>query len=163
MMRLHSNASKRPRLLAGGIALTAALAACSSGGSTPKASTPPVTAPSSTPAASAPAAPTTSAAADAASGMSGTWSGQYGGAFTGTFKLTWQQKGSSLSGSITLSTAGTSAIHGQVSGSAISFGTVGGQDITYKGTVSGSSMSGSYQVHAPSGAVSGTWSASKSG
>lgn len=159
-MRLNS---KRPCLLAGGIALTAALAACSSGGPAPKASTPPGPAPSSSaPATSAPA--TAPAAADASSNMSGTWSGQYGGAYQGTFKLTWQQEGAGLSGSITLSNpGGTVPIHGRVNGSAISFGTVGGQAITYTGSVSGTSMSGSYHVVAPGGSVSGTWSATKSG
>jgi hypothetical protein len=42
-----------------------------------------------------------------------------------------------------------------VTGSAIKFGTVGGQAITYKGTVSGSSMSGTYST--PGGG--GPWSA----
>ncbi|HLX50854.1 MAG TPA: hypothetical protein VKS82_21205 [Streptosporangiaceae bacterium] len=159
MTRLHS---KRQCLLAGGIALTAALAACG-GNPAPKASTPPSAAPSSSaPAGSGPA--TTPAAADVSSSMSGTWSGQYGGAYQGTFKLTWQQKGSRLSGSITLSNpGGTLPIHGRVNGSAISFGTVGGQAITYTGSVSGTSMSGSYRVVAPGGSAGGTWSATKSG
>jgi len=34
--------------------------------------------------------------------------------------------------------------------------------ITYSGTVSGSSMSGNYQVHAQGGAAGGPWSAAKS-
>lgn len=96
--------------------------------------------------------------------MSGTWSGQYGGAYQGTFKLTWQQKGANLGGTITLSNPGSTVpIHGRVNGSAISFGTVGSEKITYTGSVSGSSMSGNYQVNMPTGSVGGTWSASKSG
>ena len=112
------------------------------------------------------AAPATSApqsaAAASASSLSGKWSGQYSGAYQGTFILRWHQSGSRLNGTITLSSRGTLAIHGRVAGGAIRFGTVGSQSITYSGTVSGSSMSGTYQVHTPNGAVGGPWSASKS-
>jgi hypothetical protein len=45
-----------------------------------------------------------------------------------------------------------------VSGGSIKFGTVGGPAITYTGSVSGGSMSGSYST--PKG--KGSWSASKS-
>ncbi len=99
-------------------------------------------------------APTT---AVATSGLSGTWSGQYSGAYQGTFILIWQQSGSDLSGTINLSTDGTPSVNGTVSGSSIRFGTVGSSAITYTGTVSGNSMSGSYQT--PGGG--GSWSASK--
>lgn len=47
-------------------------------------------------------------------------------------------------------------ITGNVGGSAITFGAVGG--VAYTGTVSGNSMSGNYQVP---GGPSGTWSATK--
>jgi hypothetical protein len=43
-----------------------------------------------------------------------------------------------------------------VNGNAITFGTVGSTVITYTGTVSGDSMSGTYQV---GGSQHGTWSA----
>ena len=107
-------------------------------------------------------ATTTAAAATtpaASSGLSGKWSGQYSGAYSGTFTLNWRQSGSVLAGTIALSNpGGTLGIHGSVSGSTIKFGTVGGPGITYTGSVSGSSMSGSYQT--PTG--SGSWSANKS-
>jgi hypothetical protein len=93
--------------------------------------------------------------------LSGTWSGQYGGAYSGTFTLHWQQNNSKLSGTIQLSTAGTLPINGMVQGSSIHFGTVGSMAITYSGSVSGSSMSGSYQVQAGSSTQTGTWSASR--
>jgi hypothetical protein len=94
--------------------------------------------------------------------LSGTWNGQYSGAYTGTFKLTWQQNSSTLSGTIELSTAGTLPIHGTVQGSSIHFGTVGSTAIMYSGSVSGNSMSGSYQVQAGgNGTQNGTWSASR--
>ncbi len=91
-------------------------------------------------------------------GLSGAWSGQYGGAYAGTFKLHWTQSGSSLNGTIKLSApGGTLGVHGTLAGNSIRFGTVGSVAITYSGTVSGSSMSGSYST--PNGG--GSWSASK--
>ena len=102
-----------------------------------------------TPAASSPAA---------AVDLSGTWSGQYDGAFNGTFTLTWTQSNSKLTGSIKLSTDGTVNLNGVVTGNSIRFGTVGSTAITYSGTVSGDSMSGTYQV---GGATGGNWSAAK--
>jgi hypothetical protein len=45
-----------------------------------------------------------------------------------------------------------------VQGGAIQFGTVGSAAITYSGSVSGNSMSGTYQV---ANGGSGSWSASK--
>jgi hypothetical protein len=167
-MELHGNASARPRRLLLGMTMAAALAvtlAACSGSSSPgsggtaahvSASTSAgVTAPASTSPASASAA--------AASGLSGKWSGRYSGAYHGTFVLTWHQSGPKLSGRIKLSApAVTLPIHGSVTGGAIRFGTVGSVGITYSGSVSGSSMSGTYQVHAASGSADGPWSAAKS-
>jgi hypothetical protein len=94
--------------------------------------------------------------------MSGTWNGQYGGSYSGTFTLQWRQNSSTLSGTIQLSSlGGTVPIHGTVQGNSIHFGTVGSTDITYTGSVSGTSMSGDYQVHTPNGSQNGTWSASR--
>ena len=101
--------------------------------------------------------PVTSPSA-ATTDLSGTWSGKYDGAFNGTFTLTWTQKNSKLTGSIELSTAGTLNLNGVVTGNTIQFGTVGSTAITYSGTVSGDSMSGTYQVNGSSG---GNWSATK--
>jgi hypothetical protein len=134
--------------------------ACSA---SPKSAAPPkvaqtkVTAPVA--ATSSAAAPATSATA-AAAGLSGHWSGQYSGAYSGTFSLNWTQSGSSLSGHISLSyPAGeVLSLHGSVNGSAITFGTVGSTAITYSGTVSGTSMSGNYQVQGSGG---GPWSATE--
>jgi hypothetical protein len=123
----------------------------------------------STPAASATTAPpataaTTTPAAPASGDVSGTWSGNYSGTFSGTFTLTWQQTGSNLSGTIKISGFGDvpTNIEGSVQGSAIRFGTVHGQEVSYTGTVSGSSMSGSWQIPVPGRTVKGSWSASKS-
>jgi hypothetical protein len=109
------------------------------------------------PATSGPASP----AATATAGVSGTWSGQYSGSYQGKFTLRWHQTGSKLHGTIKLSApAERLKINGTVNGGAISFGTVGSAAITYAGTVSGNSMSGSYQVHDGSDA-GGPWSAAK--
>jgi hypothetical protein len=166
-MRLHGNASGRARRLVLGMTATAALAvtlaACSgSGGTTTQG---PTTHPASaahsatTPATSAPASPASPAAATGA--LSGKWSGQYSGSYQGTFHLTWRQSGSRLTGTIRLSAPATTfPINGTVTGAAIRFGTLGSLAITYSGTVSGSSMSGTYQVHG-NGSAGGPWNASK--
>ncbi|HET6210385.1 MAG TPA: hypothetical protein VFD94_08380 [Jatrophihabitans sp.] len=162
-MRREPNTSQRllAVLLAGVLAVL--IAGCSSGKKKSSVTLPPVASNLSaiTTSASVPstsAAPSTPATTAAATGLSGSWSGQYSGAFTGTFTLTWTQTGSTLAGTITLSTSGTVPLNGTVSGSHISFGTVGSAAITYSGTVSGNSMSGSYQIN---GAAGGPWSATK--
>jgi hypothetical protein len=89
--------------------------------------------------------------------LSGTWSGHYSGGYNGTFTLHWTQSGSKLTGTIKLSSpSGTFPITGSVHGGAIQFGAVGA-GATYTGSVSGTSMSGSYQAR-PKG---GSWSAKK--
>ncbi len=164
-MQLHGNAGRRPRRLVIGMTATAAmamtLAACSSPSSTAQ-----VTATQSAKANPA-AAPAASASAQPAanSGLSGKWRGQYSGAYQGHFVLRWHQSGSRLTGTIALSTParGTVPIHGTVQGSTIKFGTVGSEAITYSGSASGNSMSGTWQIKGPSGpAGGGPWSASKS-
>jgi hypothetical protein len=96
------------------------------------------------------------------SALAGSWSGSYSGAFSGTFKLTWTQNGSKLNGTIHLNPGGTEPINGTVTGSNIQFGTVGGsQVITYTGTVSGDSMSGTYKVKTANGSANGSWNAHK--
>jgi hypothetical protein len=165
-MRHHSNTSSQARRHVAVMTMTAALAvtlaACSSPGSTAAQ----VTGKQRSPAAPSAAAPAASspapATAAAASGLTGKWAGQYSGSYQGTFNLHWHQSGSKLKGSIKLSNPGTSLpINGSVAGSSIRFGTVGSYGITYSGTVSGNSMSGTYQVSNGTGGT-GKWSASKS-
>ncbi len=147
----------RPRptmllLLAVLSALAAIGAGCGSSSSSTTTTASPTSAAPTT--AAAPASTTTTSGGD----LSGTWNGQYSGAYQGTFVLTWQQSGSKLSGTIKLSApSNTLSVNGTLQGSAIRFGTVGSVAITYTGTVSGSSMSGSYQT--PGGG--GSWSANK--
>jgi len=132
------------------------LAACSSSATSGKTSTN-TTATHS--AATRPSAVAASSAPAAADPLSGTWNGQYGGSYQGTFVLHWHHSGPDLSGRIHISNPASSLpIHGSVAGGSIQFGTVGSYVITYSGTVSGSSMSGTYKV---GGAQGGIWSASK--
>jgi hypothetical protein len=134
--------------------MVALLAACSS--STNSGTPTPTTATTPTATATPVSTPT---AAPATVDLSGTWTGQYSGPFNGTFTLTWTQSASSLNGTIMLSSpARTLGISGTVSGSAISFGAVG--VVTYTGTVSSNSMSGSYTDVA--NGQTGSWSANKS-
>lgn len=140
------------------IALLASLSvmgvACSSSNSntTPTTTSPVAVIPTSPPPSSTP--PSSASGAD----LSGTWTGQYSGDFTGTFTLTWQQSGSKLSGTIDLSSSGSTDINGTVTGDTIQFGTVGSSATTYTGTVSGNTMSGTYKVGDQAG---GSWSANK--
>jgi hypothetical protein len=96
--------------------------------------------------------------AAAAGSLTGSWSGTYDGAYTGTFALTWTEASNKLTGTIDLSTSGKVPLNGTVNGSAITFGTVGSTAITYTGTVSGDSMSGTYEV---AGSEHGTWKANR--
>jgi hypothetical protein len=90
--------------------------------------------------------------------LTGTWSGTYSGDYHGTFTLHWTQSKSRLTGTITISSIGRTNITGRVSGSTIRFGTVGNaRAITYSGSVSGTSMSGTYKT----GGDGGPWSAHK--
>lgn len=146
-------------------AVAVSAAACSSGGGTGSpsgAATPGSAVSASAPAVVSSAAPAASSAA-AGGALSGTWKGQYGGSYQGTFTVDWQQSGETLSGNITLSAPpGTEPINGTVNGDTIQFGTVGSQAVTYSGTVSGDSMSGTYTVGTGSGSDGGNWSASRS-
>jgi len=148
---------KRIGVIALSAGLVLALGACSSS-SSDTSSTSSTGAPPSSTASAATSAPTQTTAGD----LSGKWSGQYTGTFQGTFVLDWQQSGSNLSGTIKLSSeSGTDDVNGTVNGGTISFGTVGSQAITYSGSVSGDSMSGTYKVQTPNGSVGGSWSATK--
>lgn len=140
-------------------ALAAVLAACSTSSSTSNTGGTDHTHTSAPKAKAAKAA----SAPKPASALSGKWSGNYSGSYNGTFKLNWHQTGSHLHGTITISNPeSTLSINGTVHGTAISFGTVGSMAITYTGSVSGTSMSGSYKVASANGSTGGPWSASKS-
>jgi hypothetical protein len=93
----------------------------------------------------------------ATSGLAGKWKGHYGGAVSGHFTIHWKQTGSRLQGRITLSNPnGTYGISGSVKDGKIKFGAVS-VGAKYKGTVRGTSMSGTWT----SARGGGNWSASK--
>jgi hypothetical protein len=145
------------RVLTAVLSVAAVIAAGCGSSSSSSSTTTTAAAPAST--ASAPASTTATTTTTASANLSGKWSGQYSGVYTGTFTLNWTQSGSNLRGSIQLSSpAKTLSITGNVAGSAIKFGAVGG--VTYSGTVSANSMSGTYQNPAPASG-SGSWSATK--
>jgi hypothetical protein len=151
---MFSNRSLAPVVAVAAIALAGCSASTTSGTPTP-ASTSSATATATPIPTPTPTASQTPPSVD----LSGTWSGQYSGPFNGTFSLTWTQSLSALNGSIALSSPhDTLHISGNVAGSSISFGAVG--VVTYTGTVSGSSMSGSYTDIA--NGQTGSWSATKS-
>jgi hypothetical protein len=92
------------------------------------------------------------------SSLAGTWKGHYGGAVSGHFTIHWKKTGSRLHGNITLSNPkGTYGISGSVKNGRIKFGAVS-VGAKYKGTVRGTSMSGTWT--SPEGG--GSWSATKS-
>jgi hypothetical protein len=142
------------------IALASLLAACGGSSTT---DTPTATVAPATTAPVPTAAPTSAAAATPtpvppAGGLTGVWSGKYNGVYTGTFTLTWQQSGTGVAGTIVLSSpAKTLSITGNEAGTSITFGAVGG--VTYTGSVSGTSMIGTYTV--PGSGSGGSWSATK--
>lgn len=90
--------------------------------------------------------------------LGGKWKGTYGGAVSGHFTIHWKQTGTTLHGTIALSTpSGKYAIDGGVRGKKIKFGalTVGA---TYKGVLHGTKrMSGTWT----SASGGGSWSARK--
>ena len=97
--------------------------------------------------------------------LSGKWSGTYSGSFSGTFKLAWTQSRHDLGGTIMISGFNNvpTSIHGTVQGATIRFGTVGSEAITYSGSVSGQSMSGTWKMQAAGRSMGGgAWNASKS-
>jgi hypothetical protein len=90
--------------------------------------------------------------------LAGKWRGHYSGAFSGKFTIHWRQAGSELTGSIALSNPkGRYGISGSVRrGGKVKFGAVS-VGATYKGTVRGKTMSGTW--NSPQGG--GHWSARK--
>jgi hypothetical protein len=150
-------------LLTGAIPVVALLATGCSSGSASSVTTAKVSsaAVAASKAASTPASTTTAptSAPATAGDLTGTWNGTYNGSYSGTFTVKWTQSGSNVDGTIALPSAGTTEqLNGTVSGDKITFGTVGSFAVTYSGTFSGSSMSGTYEV---TGSPAGNWSATK--
>lgn len=126
----------------------------------------PTTAATATTSASATTAPP-AATTGGGTGLTGSWPGEWQNttpdSSRGTFRIQWTQSGSSLSGTITITgtpclTGGS--ISGSLAGSTLNFGVVTGQSqVSYTGTVSGDTMSGTYTTSC--GNAQGTWKATK--
>ena len=172
------NRSRRPHLrrglFAGAVVMLAVVTGACGGGASNGAAAPSSAAP--IPTSSAPSVPTSTQPSlsgvatpqvdVAAGGMQGPWDGTWTSTSSpgtdGTFHIDFTQAGGQLNGTITVTdtpcfTAGT--IFGVLEGNSIKFGAVNsGQNLNYTGTVSGTSMSGTYS--APRcGNGKGTWEA----
>jgi hypothetical protein len=139
------------------------LAACTSNSSSTSTSS---TAPtgSSFSATGSPVSSPTSDGGGSTAALDGKWNGNWtanSNAGSGTFAVTFNQSGSSLDGtlSISVSCLDGAKVTGTVNGSSIDFGSVQGQcQVDYTGKVNGDQMSGTYSA---SGVPGGTWKASK--
>jgi hypothetical protein len=165
-------------------ALVLAVAACTATAS-PPATQPPLSpspsslAPASLPPAQPSAAPTTTSSsipsvppassASASAGLGGSWTGTWQDVtpdqVAGTFTLTWTQSGNTLTGSIAVKGTpclAAASVSGSVSGSTITFGAVSGaHTVVYDGTVSGTTMKGTYTAPAACVDAKGNWTATK--
>jgi hypothetical protein len=140
--------------------------ACSGGGSNGGGGTTPPSVPAST---GSPGAVVTSPGASPAAGtVAGDWNGTWQSTVvtqaTGTFTVTFAQNGNALTGTVRVADSTClpeGSLTGVLNGSAITFGAVkGANTISYTGTVSGDSMSGTYG--APTcGPDQGTWEATR--
>jgi len=83
----------------------------------------------------------------------------------GSFVLTWTQNGSALSGGIVVKGTpclSVAVVTGSISGSTISFGAVSGKNtVVYNGTISGTTMKGTYTAPAACVDAKGNWTATK--
>lgn len=153
-------------LVSGCLLLTAGCTSSGNGeGSTSTANPSPVTtAPAST-AASTPAADTSSATSSAPASkddIAGDWSGTFANTTTGakgTFTVKFTRQGETITGNITINgtDGGAGNITGKLSGNKITFGTITGSTISFEGSFSGNSMSGTYKA----GTDHGTWKATR--
>ena len=116
-----------------------------------------------------PASPVTASSTEASSAIDGLWNGTYSSTSSpgsdGTFEVTYVTSASGqLSGSIQIHKTpcvSTGTVNGRLHSNAITFGAVkGAQTITFTGTISGQTMSGTYD--APDcGRGKGTWRATR--
>ncbi|MEN3315280.1 MAG: hypothetical protein V7605_1514 [Acidimicrobiaceae bacterium] len=155
---------RRASWLVGLVVVILGAAACSSGsGKSSAPTTVAATASTATTSVANPAGqPTTTT-----TGLSGTWSGDYrqtspAGA-GGTFTILWQQAGSGLTGTITIPGACPSGcpITATLDGTKVSFGLVAGGAVNYTGTVTGTTMAGTYAT--VDTGTKGTWTATRTG
>jgi hypothetical protein len=153
-------------VLLGGLSACTAINANPGASATPSATASPTPSPTLTatvtPAATATATPSATGLGALSGAWMGTWANETPAAI-GTFTLTWAQQGTLLVGAIGVTgsnciSAGN--VTGNLDGNKISFGAVEGtKTITYVGTVSGNTMTGTYSSEC--GPSKGTWTAVK--
>lgn len=163
----HTPIRRRPFFAGAVLTLAVVAAACggndSSGAASASGTGTAIT--TQSPSATASSEPSESAAAgEIQGGWDGTWTSTSDPGVDGTFHIDFTRSGAVLNGSISITdtpciTTGT--ITGTLDGDNIEFGAVQGtQNIAYTGTISGSSMSGTYA--APQcGNGTGDWEATK--
>ena len=153
-------------VLLGGLSACTAINANPGASATPSASATPTPTPTPVVTPSASPVPSATPSATGLGALSGAWMGTWANespAAVGTFTLTWAQQGSLLVGAIGVTgsnciSAGN--VTGNIDGNKISFGAVEGtKTITYVGTVSGNTMTGTYSSEC--GPSKGTWTAVK--
>src|SRR6185436_6353929 len=137
-----------PIVLLGGLSACTAIPNTTASPTPSASATPTATpTPTPTPVVSATATPSATGLGALSGAWMGTWTNETPAA-VGTFTLTWAQQGTLLVGAIGVTgsnciSAGN--VTGNVDGTKISFGAVEGtKTITYVGTVSGRTMSGTY-------------------
>jgi hypothetical protein len=159
--------ARRTSAIAAALGVVALLAtACSSdSGDTTTTATTAASVATTSPGSGAATTTTTAAASTSSKGsvLAGTWSGDYNNTTdgsTGTFVVRFEGSSPNYTGSITIpGQCDGCPITATVTGNTIGFGSVGGQGVTYDGTISGKDMSGTYTVG--TGQSKGTWSATK--
>jgi hypothetical protein len=172
----EAQAAERPeqtpevrRSVFGWAAVTLILVAAACGGNDPNAAASPSGTGSSTtsapPVVTASSTPSNNGAAGTMQGpWDGTWTSTSSPGASGTFHIEFTQSGDQLNGSITITNSpciATGTITGALDGNSITFGAVkGSQNIAYTGTISGTSMSGTYTAPQCDNGV-GDWEATK--
>ena len=153
-----------PIVLLGGLSACTAVSPNTAASPTVSPTETPTPTPTATP--SPVASPTATPSATGLGALTGAWMGTWTNetpAAVGTFTLTWAQQGTLLVGAIGVTgsnciSAGN--VTGNVDGTKISFGAVEGtKTITYVGTISGKTMTGTYSSEC--GPSKGTWTAVK--
>jgi hypothetical protein len=155
------------------LALALVAAACSKGSTTVDNSSGATGATSAGGIVTSPPATGATGSTGSALGVAGTWTGEWQddkvAAGHDSFTMTFTQNGDQISGPISINgsvcvTKGT--ISGTVTGNSIEFGAVQAEvKISYQGTISGDTMSGTYASSDPScgPAATGTWTAQRTG
>ena len=117
------------------------------------------------PTATGPTAPTGPTGVTLAGTWTGSWESEAPGV-SGTFTMKIEQTGSGFTGTIAIADTpcvSNGSVIGSVDGDTINFGAVEAEnEVAFSGSISGDSMSGTYQSPPACGSDSGTWKATRS-